>query len=100
MRIIDQETRRFMAELNHRAIGPLIRRLRQGWQRPKEHELQRLLGKLPRLDERARGEICQSFDRLVNKLLHPPLALLRQESRQGVPHALLDSVVRLFQMRD
>jgi glutamyl-tRNA reductase len=100
MRIIDQETGRFMAELNHRAIGPLIRRLRQGWQRPKEQELQRLLDRLPRLDERARDEICQSFDRLVNKLLHPPLALLRQESRRGVPHALLDSVAQLFQLRD
>jgi len=100
MRIIEQETQRFMAELNRRAIGPLIQRLQQGWQRPKEQELQRLLSKLPELDDRARGEICQSFDRLVNKLLHPPLASLRRESRHGVPHALLDAVARLFQLRD
>jgi len=100
MRIIEQETQRFMTELNRRAIGPLIQRLQQGWQRPKEQELQRLLSRLPELDDRARGEICQSFDRLVNKLLHPPLASLRQESRQGVPHALLDAAARLFQLRE
>jgi glutamyl-tRNA reductase len=100
MRIIDQETRRFMVELNHRAVGPFIQRLRQAWQRPKEMELERLLGKLPELDDRARDEICQSFDRLVNKLLHPPLASLRHESRHGVPHALLGAVAKLFQLRD
>ena len=30
MRIIEQETGRFMAELHHRATGPVIRRLREG----------------------------------------------------------------------
>ncbi|MHC4178929.1 MAG: glutamyl-tRNA reductase, partial [Planctomycetota bacterium] len=41
-----------------------------------------------------------SFDRLVNKLLHPPLASLRDESRHGVPHGLLGAVARLFQLKD
>ena len=100
MRIIDQETSRFMADLYHRATGPVIQQLKEGWQKPKEQELQRLLGRLPNLDERARDEIRQSFDRLVNKLLHPPLESLRDESRDGIPHVLLDALARLFQLRD
>ena len=99
-KIVDQETVRFMAGLNHRATAPLIRQLKQGWQKPKEEELQRLLNKLPELDDHARDEISQSFDRLLNKLLHPPLESLRDESRHGIPSALLDALTKLFQLKD
>jgi glutamyl-tRNA reductase len=99
-RIIEQETRRFMSELYHRATGPVIRQLRDGWQKPKEDELRRLLNRLPDLPPESQEEIRQAFDRLVNKLLHTPLESLRDESRQGVPHGLLDALARLFQLRD
>jgi len=99
-RIIEQETVRFMAELHHRATGPVIEQLRKGWERPKEEELGRLLNKLPELDDRGRDEIRRSFDRLVNKLLHPPLESLRDESRHGIPHVLLDALSRLFRLKD
>ena len=100
MHIVEQETARFMAEMYHRAIGPVIERLRLGWQKPKEDELQRLLNKLSDLDDRHRDEIRRSFDRLVNKLLHPPLESLRDESREGIPRGLLDAIKRLFQLKD
>jgi glutamyl-tRNA reductase len=100
MRLIQQETERFMADLYHRATGPVIAQLKQGWQKPKEEELARLLGRLHGLDERAQGEIRQSFDRLVNKLLHPPLESLRDESQHGIPHVLLEALSRLFQLKD
>ncbi|HEX7380489.1 MAG TPA: glutamyl-tRNA reductase [Pirellulales bacterium] len=96
--IIEEETSRFMAELHHHATGPIIKRLRQGWQQPKDDELQRLLNRLPELTDSQRDEIRQSFDRLINKLLHPPLESLRDESRNGIPHALLDAIKRLFQL--
>jgi glutamyl-tRNA reductase len=98
--IVEQETARFMAELHHRATAPIIKRLKQGWQEPKEDELRRLFNKLPELDQRARDEIGQSFDRLVNKLLHPPLESLRSEAENGPPHGLLDALKRLFQLKD
>jgi len=100
MRIIEQETNRFLADLHHRAVGPIIKRLREDWQKPKEEELRRLLNKLPGLDEHARGEICESFERLVNKLMHPPLESLRVASRHGIPSALVDALAKLFQLRD
>ena len=100
MRIVEQETVRFMAEQHHRAAGGVIEQLRDGLQQPKEEELQRLLNKLPDLDDRSREEIRRSFDRLVNKLLHRPLTSLRDESRHGIPHALLDAISRLFRLKD
>ena len=99
-RIIDQETARFVADWRHRAAQPLIAQLREGWDKPKEEELRRLFNKLPELDERARDEIRRAFDRLVSKLLHPPLESLRDESRRGVPHTLLDALAKLFRLRD
>jgi glutamyl-tRNA reductase len=98
--IIEQETTRFMTELHHRATAPIIRRLKEGWHQPKEDELSRLFNKLPNLDDRARGEIRQAFDRLVNKLLHPPLESLRNEAEKGTPHGMLDMIKRLFQLKD
>jgi glutamyl-tRNA reductase len=100
MHIVEQATTRFMADLNHQATAPIIKRLRQGWQQPKEDELKRLFQKLPDLSEREREEISQSFERLVNKLLHPPLESLRDASRHGIPHVLLDALKRLFQLKD
>ena len=99
-KIIEHEAGRFMADLHHRATGPVIQRLRQGWEKPKEDELQRLFHKLPGLDEHQQNEIRQAFDRLVNKLLHPPLESLRDESRHGIPSALADALSRLFQLKD
>jgi len=100
MRIVEEETGRFWAELHHRAIGPVIQQLKQGWQKPKEEELRRLLNKLPELDEKSRQEIRRSFERLLNKLLHPPLESLRDEARHGIPHVLLDALSRLFKLKD
>ncbi len=99
-RIIEEESERFVAELYHRAVAPTIRRLQQEWQMPKEAELERLFHKLPQLSDRARHEIRNSFDRLVGKLIHPPLESLRAESRSGVPTALLNAVDTLFRLKE
>ncbi|MDX1943868.1 MAG: glutamyl-tRNA reductase [Pirellulaceae bacterium] len=99
-RIIEEETRRFMADLHHRATAPTIRRLKARADEVKAEELARLLNKLNGLDPKACGEITTAFDRLVNKLLHPPLESLRDEARQGTPHGLLDALKRLFKLKD
>ncbi len=78
----------------------MIARLRQRWHDPKQKELDRLFNKVPQLDDRARGEICQSVDRLIDKLLHRPLESLRQETRQDISSGFHDAVARLFQLQD
>ncbi|MES1213754.1 MAG: glutamyl-tRNA reductase [Singulisphaera sp.] len=100
IRIVEQETARFMADLNHRATGPIIKRLKGSWQETTQDELRRLLNKLPELSDREQQEIRQAFDRLINKLLHPPLESLREEASQNMTHSLLDAFKRLFQLKD
>ena len=99
-RIIDVETDRFLAEWNHRITGPAIRQLRETTEQIKQGELQRLLNKLGEVDPQLETEIRSSFDRLVNKLLHPPLESLRDEAEKGAPHGLLDALKRLFQLNE
>ncbi len=97
--IIDQETESFMKDLSHRATGPIVKRLREQWRDVVDSETDRLFKKLPHL-ERDRSEIEKSIERMVNKLLHPPLEVLRDESREGSPHGLLDALKRLFRIGD
>ena len=98
--IVQAETDAFMAAAHRRAAAPVISGLRRNMDQPKQAELERLFHKLPELDERARAEIKQFADRLVNKLLHPPLESLRDASEEGPPHGLLDALRRLFRLED
>ena len=98
--IVDEETRRFMGELHHRSTAPVIQQLRAGWTETGEAELERLFRRLPALDSEARTEIRQAFERYAAKMLHPPLESLRNESRSGPPHGLLDALKRLFDLKD
>jgi glutamyl-tRNA reductase len=99
-KIINEETARFMADLNHRATGPTIKRLKATANDLKDKELARLFNKLDELDEKSREEIGQSFERLINKLLHPPLESLRDEAESGAPLGLLEALKKLFQIKD
>ncbi len=85
-RIIDEEVRAFVADTRHRASGPVIARFREGLENVQTAELERLYSRLPDLDDRSRREIQQFADRLVAKMLHPPLESLRDESRNGSIH--------------
>jgi glutamyl-tRNA reductase len=99
-RIVDEEVRAFAAETRHRASGPVIARFREGLETAQAAELERLYSKLPGLDERERQEIHQFADRLVAKMLHPPLESLRDETHNGTHRGLLEALQRLFQLKD
>jgi glutamyl-tRNA reductase len=98
--VVDQEAARFAGEIRHRASAPVIARFRAGLERAQQAEFERLLQRLPDLDEKSQREIRQFADRLVGKMLHPPLESLRDESLNGPPHGLLDALQRLFQLKD
>lgn len=100
-RIINAETARFMTDLQHRETVPTIRRLREQADLAKDQELSRLWNRLEKVSQSDQREIARSFDRLVNKLLHPPLESLRDEAaRQGNTAGLLEALKRLFQLHD
>ncbi len=99
-RIVQEETQAFVSGTRHRAAAPVIARFREGLQNVQMAELERLYDRLPELDQRSRNEIRQFADRLVAKMLHPPLESLRDESHNGTHHGLLEALQRLFQLKD
>jgi glutamyl-tRNA reductase len=99
-KMISLAAKGFVQEMNHRQNGEMIQKLWQRWAQTKDAELHRLFNKLPDLTEKEQEEIRHAFDRLIGKFLHPPLALLRDESKDGVPHKLLDALAKLFRLRD
>lgn len=99
-KIVSQESERFLREYRHRKTGAIIQQLRGDWEKTKEAELSRLLQKMPDLDEKGKELVKNSFDRLLNKLLHPPMESLRDESEHGAGHQLLKALSRLFRLED
>lgn len=99
-KIIEEETQKFMTELHLRSTAPTIKLLRDRAEQIKLEELHRLLNKLSDIEPRHRAEIERAFDRVVNKLLHPPLESLRLEAQEGPPHGLIEALKRLFNLAD
>jgi glutamyl-tRNA reductase len=97
--IIAAQTRTFMQEIYHRATGPVIHRLREHWTDISRSELDRLYRKLPTLESAQRQAIEATIQRIVNKLLHPPLEALKDEAKEGTPEGLLHAIRRLFFFR-
>ncbi|OYP34932.1 glutamyl-tRNA reductase [Rhodopirellula sp. MGV] len=99
-RIITEETKRLLTDLNHRATGPVIKRLREQAQQIKKDELERLLPKLELLggEPALRSEIEKSLDRIINKLLHPPLASLKEDAAEGHQKGLVKALRELFRL--
>ncbi|MGH7130150.1 MAG: glutamyl-tRNA reductase, partial [Planctomycetaceae bacterium] len=99
-RIVQDETERFMHDIYHRATGPIIKRLREEWHDVREQEVEQLFRRLPHLADEDRQTIERTIERIINKLLHPPLEALRDEARAGTPHGLMDALKRLFHLKD
>ncbi len=102
VQIVEQEMQKFISDSLHAGSGPTIRKLREQADSIKQEELKRLLDKLQshHLDPQVQKELSYSFDRLVNKLLHPPLQSLRENADSSHHASLLDALRRLFQIND
>ncbi len=95
-KIIEGETARLMGEFYRRAGGEVVTRLREGWKDIAQQELERLFKKSSHFDDADREAIARSVDRIVNKLLHPPLEALKDESQDGAAHGLINALRKLF----
>lgn len=96
--IVSEELQRFMAEYHHRASGDVLTRLMDDWHAISKDELTRLFNKLPHTTAKDREAIERTVERIVNKLLHPPLTVLKDEARDGTPHGLINALKRLFRL--
>jgi len=98
--IVEEENPLIRSRNEAPRIGAVIARFRESLEGVQASELDRLYARLPTLDDRSRQEIRQFADRLLAKMLHPPLESLRDESRNGSPHGLIEALQRLFQLKD
>ncbi|MDO5553775.1 MAG: glutamyl-tRNA reductase [Planctomycetia bacterium] len=97
-RIVEQEAASFTREMSRRDSGRIISELRHGWNEIKEQELQRLFHKCPDLDAKTQSEVQYAFDRLVNKILHQPLATIKEETEEERLPRLVDAIRRIFHL--
>lgn len=99
LKIIEQETDEFFLDVQRRSSGATIALLKKQANQAKQLELNRLLNRLDGLPTEQQAEIEQAFNRLVNKILHPPLKSLQSDTAHG-SGGLLDALKKLFQLTD
>ncbi|MEZ6045133.1 MAG: glutamyl-tRNA reductase [Planctomycetaceae bacterium] len=99
-KIVEDQTQKFMHALYHRATGPVVKRLMEQWSEVRDQELERLFSRLDTLEETQQQEITYAIDRILKKILHPPLQTLKDQAREGTPHTLMDALRRLFRLSD
>jgi len=97
--IVEAEARKFMRWLDQLHLVPAIEELSSRLHALKASELEALMRRLPDLSEEARAEIERMANRLVNKILHQPIAALRDSSGEDRHRGLLDAALRLFGLR-
>lgn len=95
-KIVEAETARLMSEFYRRSHGEVVTRLREGWHEIAQQELDRLFKKSAHFDDQDRDAVTNTVKRIVNKLLHPPLEALRDETQEGAAHGLVSALKRLF----
>ena len=98
--IVADETDRFMHDFYHRATGPIIKRLREEWHAIRKDEMELLEKRLKHLSGSDVKSIEKTVERIINKLLHPPLTALRDEAKEGTPHGLMGALKKLFGLEE
>jgi glutamyl-tRNA reductase len=78
--IVAEEVETFLRWQSSLDSVPTIVALREKAEAIKKEELEKLLGKMPELDERQRKAIEYMASAIINKLIHPPTAALKEDA--------------------
>jgi glutamyl-tRNA reductase len=98
-KIIDREVEQFIAWNRARDLGPVIEKLYARYQSLAQEELERTLGKLPNISPQERSHLEELTRRIVNKLLHDPIQMLKHgEAMHGPTAQYLHAMEKLFQL--
>jgi len=96
--IVREETDRFWRWISRRDVTPTIVALRGKLDGIRKNELERALGALRKLEPDERRALEAMTQAIVNKILHPPLSVLKQLALQDATEAaqVAELVHRLF----
>jgi glutamyl-tRNA reductase len=94
--IVAEELSAFLAARRSASVTPTVVALRTMATGVVEAELQRLLARLPDLDETARAEIEQSVRRVAEKLLHQPTVRVKELANETGAVSYATALAELF----
>ncbi|MFJ9540662.1 glutamyl-tRNA reductase [Streptomyces sp. NPDC101225] len=97
-RIVSDEVAAFGAALRAAHITPTVVALRTMAADVVAHEIARLEGRLPGLDDKHRSEITQTVKRVVDKLLHAPTVRVKQLAAEPGGAGYADALRTLFDL--
>jgi glutamyl-tRNA reductase len=95
-RVLDEEISAFLAWSRERALGPMIKDLRQRHLDVAKSEIEKVMARIPNLSEHDRRLLSGLGPAIVNKFLHRPLTQLRASTVPGSGPDLVGAVQELF----
>ncbi|RZS79060.1 glutamyl-tRNA reductase [Motilibacter rhizosphaerae] len=96
--IVTAEVQAFAAWQAAAAVAPTVVALRARADQVVTAELERLDGRLPALDPRARDEVAQTVRRVVDKLLHTPTVRAKELAGEPLPVSYAEVLRELFDL--
>lgn len=99
--IVAREVEEFIVWSRTRELGPMIEQLYSRYHRIAQEELARTFNKLPDLSAEERQHLEELARRLVNKLLHDPIQMLKSsENPHGMAGQYIHAMEKLFKLAD
>jgi glutamyl-tRNA reductase len=96
--IVADETSAFLAWQRATRVAPTVVALRGKAEDVVRGELERLLGRLPGLDDHSRAEVEQTVRRVVEKLIHAPTVRVKELAGDPRGDAYADALRELFEL--
>ncbi|MGR3310328.1 MAG: glutamyl-tRNA reductase [Candidatus Brocadiales bacterium] len=96
--IVDKEVNEFMGWLEEIKIGPVIQKLREHFHAVGEEELNRLRPKLKELKGDDWEQVVYAMERTINKLLHEPAKVGKEEAKNGSAYRYAETIRKLFKI--
>ncbi|MBI2933267.1 MAG: glutamyl-tRNA reductase [Planctomycetes bacterium] len=97
--VVETETEAVMRELATLDIQHVLTTLRSTFEAVGAEELKRALGRMTSLAPEQREEVETLVHRLVNKFLHHPTTVLKEEAQNGLSPSLIELTSRLFRLK-
>lgn len=95
-RIVGQEVSAYLAARRQASVTPTVVALRSMATGVVEAEMDRLVGRLPELDDATRAEVLHTVRRVADKLLHEPTVRVKELSNEAGAVSYAAALAELF----